>query len=91
MNAVKRVLVALPEGHGAGTKRIARAAGHAKAALRFAHLPPQLGLALNHLLVRIPVRPFLLIVDDRRARPTEILTPDADAIAERPPATLGET
>ena len=88
MDAVKRVLVALPEVHGAGTERIARAAGHAEAALQFTHLPPQLGLALNHLFGRIPVRPLLLVVDCRRARPAEALTPYADAIAERPPATL---
>src|ERR1035437_1105332 len=88
VDAVKRVLVALPEVHGAGTERIARAAGHAEAALQFAHLPPQLGLALNHLLGRIPVRPLLLVVDCRRARPAEALAPYADAIAERQPATL---
>jgi hypothetical protein len=46
--------------------------------------------ALNHLLGRIPVRPFLLVVDGRCARPPEVLAPYADAIAERPPATLDE-
>ena len=45
---------------------------------------------LNHLLGRIPVRPFLLVVDGRCARPPEVLAPYADAIAERPPATLDE-
>src|ERR1035437_285966 len=81
VNAVERVLVALPEVHGAGTERIARAAGHAEAALQFAHLPPQLGLALNHLLGRIPVRPLLLVVNGRPAPPAEALAPPTDAIA----------
>src|SRR5450759_619444 len=90
MDAVERVLVALPEVHGAGTERVARAARHAEAALQFAHLPPQLGLALNHLFGRIPVRPLLLVVDCRRARPAEALAPYADAIAERPSTTLNE-
>src|ERR1035438_260515 len=49
VDAIERILDALPEVHGAGTERIARAARHAEAALQFAHLPPQLGLALNHL------------------------------------------
>src|ERR1035437_5667833 len=88
VNAVERVLVALPEVHGAGTEGIARATGHAEAALQFAHLPPQLGLALNHLFGRIPVRPLLLVVDCRRARPAEALAPYADPIAERPSTTL---
>ena len=64
--------------------------GHSEAALQFAGLPPQLGLALNHLLGRIPVRPLLLVVDGRYPRPPETLASDADAIAERPPATLDQ-
>ena len=90
VDAVERILVALPEVHGTRTERIAWAAGHPEAALQFAHLPPQFGLALNHLLGRIPVRPFLLVVDGRYPRPPKTLASDADAIAERPPATLDQ-
>ena len=45
MDAVERVLVAVPEVQGSGTERIAGASGHAEAALQFPQLPPQLGLA----------------------------------------------
>jgi hypothetical protein len=64
--------------------------GHPETALQCAHLPPQLGLALNHLLGRIPVRPFLLVVDGRYPRPPKALTSYADTIAERAPATLDQ-
>ena len=88
VDAIERVLIALPEVHGAGTERVARASMHAEATLQFAHLSPQFGLALNHLFGRIPVRPLLLVVNCRRARPSEALASHAYTIAERPPAFL---
>src|SRR5262249_3308961 len=90
VNAVERVLIALPQIHGAGTKRIARAAGHPKTTLQLGELPPKISLARDHLLWRIPVRPFLLVPDGRHTRPAEALTSHADAIADRPSATLDE-
>src|SRR5215467_15802111 len=65
VNTVERVLITLPQIHGAGAERIARAAGHPKATLQFGELPPKVGLARDHLLWRIPVRPFLLVPDGR--------------------------
>ena len=53
-------------------------------------MPPQLGLAFNHLLGRIPVRPFLLVVDGRYPRPPKALASYTDTITERAPATLDQ-
>jgi len=58
--------------------------------LQCAQLPPQLGLAFNHLLGRIPIRPFLLVVDGRYPRPPKTLASDTDTITERAPATLDQ-
>src|SRR5215471_8784777 len=81
VNTVERVLITLPQIHGAGAERIARAAGHPKATLQFGELPPKVGLARDHLLRRVPVGPFLLVLDHRDARPLETLTPYPNAVA----------
>src|SRR5690606_21612537 len=57
---------------GARSHRIAGAASHETW---------QIGLALNHLGGRRPVRPFLLARDFQKARPFETFTADADAVA----------
>jgi len=90
VDAVERILVALPEIHGARAERVAWAARYTDAALQFAHLPPQLGLALNQFLGRIPVRPFLLVVNGCYPRPPKAFASYADTIAERVPATLDQ-
>src|SRR5262249_24490051 len=48
------------------------------------------GLACNHFLGRIPVRPFLHVVDRRNARPAETLPSDTDAVTDRPSPALHE-
>src|SRR5216684_7826655 len=83
VDAVQGILVALPQIERAGAERIAQAARHADAAAQLAHVPHQLGLARQHLPGRIPVRPFLLVVDARGAGPAETLASDADAVAHR--------
>src|SRR3974390_3793999 len=45
----------------------------------------QIGLALNHLRRREPVRPFLHARDALRARPGEAFPTDANAVAQRLP------
>src|SRR5262249_55696176 len=90
MDAVERVLVALPQVEGPRTEGIARSTGHAKAALQLTHLPPEIGLALNHLLRGIPVGPFLLVVDLSHARPAKTLAPHPHAIADGAPAAGDE-
>jgi hypothetical protein len=72
----------------ARTERIAWAARYTDAALQCAQLPPQLGLAFNHLLGRIPVRPFLLVVDGRYPRPPKALASYTDTVSERASITL---
>ncbi len=54
-----------------GAHRIARAASHE---------PRQIGLTLDHLRRRTPVRPFLLADDAFYARPLKTITANADAI-----------
>src|SRR5262249_16876246 len=88
VDPIERVFGVLPKVHGARAQRIARATRHADAARQLAHLPHELRLARQHLPGRIPVRPFLLLVDGRHARPAETLAADADPIAHRPSAAL---
>src|SRR5215211_4971453 len=90
VDAEQRVLVALPQIHGARSQRIARSARHADAAPELARLPHELGLARKHLLGRVPVGPLLLVVDGRHPRPAEAFASHADAIADRPTAALDE-
>src|SRR4029077_9673768 len=90
VDAVERVLVALPQIKRAGAERVARSAWHAEAALQLAHLRHQLGLTREHFLGRIPVGPLLLVVHVGAARPAESLAPDADAVADREPAFLDQ-
>src|SRR3974390_916192 len=47
------------------------------------HDARQIGLALDHLRRREPVRPFLHARDALRARPGEAFAADADAVAQR--------
>src|SRR5687767_7850663 len=82
VDAVERVLVVLPQIQGARAERVARTARHADAALQIDERALELGLALDHLLRRIPIRPRLLGIDRRRARPGETLPADADAVAQ---------
>src|SRR5207245_9198721 len=90
VDAEQGILVALPQIERAGAERIAQAARHTDAAAQLAHVPHQLGLARQHLPGRIPVRPFLLVVNVRGAGPAETLASDADAVAHRPAPTLDE-
>src|SRR5262249_3556490 len=83
MDPIKRVSITLPEIHRAGAKRVTRAAAHTDAALQLTHLSPELRLSLQHLLGRIPVRPFPLIMNRRYAGPGEACAPDANAVADR--------
>ncbi len=84
MYAKQRVSVALPEIHGACSQRVGGTAMHAEAALQLNQLLFEIGPTLNHFLRRIPVRPFLLALDRRFARPGETLAADTDAIASSP-------
>ncbi len=88
MDAVERVLAVLPQVHGPRAQGVAGAARDADAAAQLAELAAQIALAGDHLLRRVPVRPFLLVVDRRDAGPGETLAPDANAVAHRAPALL---
>src|ERR1043166_6137246 len=85
VDAVERVLVALPQIKRARAERVAGSARHADAALQLAHVRHQLGLAREHFLGRIPVGPLLLVVNIRAARPAEALAADADALTDPQP------
>src|SRR4249920_154148 len=65
--------------HRAGAERIAGATGHEAR---------QIGLALDHLRRRRPVRPFRLARDVDETLPLESLAADADAIAQRAAVAL---
>src|SRR5439155_14790259 len=60
--------------HRAGAERIAGAAGHEAR---------QIGLALDHLGRRMPIRPLGLAGDLLHAGPGEAVAADADAVADR--------
>ena len=60
--------------HRARAERIARAARHEAR---------QIGLTVDHLRRRMPIRPLGLAADLLHARPGEAITADADAIADR--------
>ena len=85
-----RVLVALPQVHGAGAERIAIAAGDAHAALQLVELRLELGMTVDHLGRRIPIRPFLLGLDVGLAGPDEAGLADGDAVAHRAAVRLDE-
>src|SRR4051795_12136572 len=59
MDSIERVLVALPKVHGARPERIGRPTRDAEATLQLAKLRANVRPALDHLLGRIPIRPFL--------------------------------
>src|SRR5688572_4387239 len=88
MDPVKRILVTLPEIHGAGAERVARPAGDPEAAPQCAHVFLELGLTLDHLFGRIPIRPFLLVPDRCHAGPGEALPADSDTVSDRPSTAL---
>src|SRR5712671_1483982 len=90
VNAKERILVTLPEIQGTGAERVARTAMHADATLQLAHHAPDLGLALDHFLGWIPVRPLLLVVNGSDARPFESAPANADAVANGAPASLDQ-
>src|SRR5438046_268879 len=90
VDAVQCVLVALPKIHGARTQGVARSARHPDSALELRQLPPQFGLARNHFLGRVPVRPFLHVFDGRNSRPAETLSSNTDSVTDRPSAALDE-
>ena len=54
---------------------------HAEFARQLHHVLPDFGLSLQHFRRRVPVGPFLLGVDGRRARPAEAFAADADPVA----------
>src|SRR5262249_23217689 len=90
VDAVERILVTLPQIKRACAERVARSARHPEPALQLAHVRHQLGLAREHFLRRIPVRPLLLVVHIGGARPAEALAPDADPVANGLAAVLHE-
>ncbi len=63
--------------HGAGAKRVAGTASHEAR---------QIGLPLDHLARREPVRPLRLLGDLLHAGPGETVAADANAVADRPSA-----
>ena len=63
-----------------GANRIFRAAVHSKTALQLDHVLLQVRLSFEHFRRRIPVRPFLLGVDGRDARPAKSFAADPDAV-----------
>ena len=67
------------EVHGAGAGGFTGAAGHEA---------QQVGLTLERLLGRMPIRPLRLLLDGLGAGPGEAFAADADAVAER--ATIAE-
>src|SRR5271157_1417979 len=71
----------LAEIHRPRAERIARPARHEAR---------QVGLALDHLRRRAPVRPFLLAGNLLQARPLEAVAADADAVAQRAVVRLHE-
>src|SRR4051794_20254675 len=71
VDPVKRILVTLPEIHGAGTEWIARPASDAETASQCAEVFLELGLTLDHFFWRIPIRPFLFVPDCCHAGPSE--------------------
>src|SRR5215471_5851196 len=63
---------------------------HAYATLQLGHRSPDLRLTLDHFLRRIPIRPFLLVVDGCDARPLESASADAHAVADGPSASFDQ-
>ena len=57
----------------------------ADATLQFGKLAAQVGSALDHLLGWVPIRPFLLVVDDRLAPPGKAFIAYADPVAHGAP------
>ena len=88
VDAVQRVLVALPQIHGPRADRIIGTAFHADAALQLHHVLAQLRLACQHFRGRIPIGPLLLAVDGRKPGPDEAFRPDAHAIANGLPGAV---
>ena len=80
MDSIQRVLVALPKVHGARPERIGWPTRDAEATLQLAKLRANVRPALNHLLGRVPIRPFLFVVDCSRARPGKALLPDTNPV-----------
>src|SRR3984957_3947795 len=70
-----------PEIHRAGAERVAGSAGHEAR---------QIGLALDHLGRRRPVRPFRLARNAQQSLPLESVAADADAVAQRAVVTLDQ-
>ena len=66
--------------HGAGAERVAGAAGHETR---------QVGLALDHLGRRSPVRPFGLLGNVQKSLPLKAVAAHPDAVAQRAAAAAG--
>src|SRR5665811_2260581 len=90
VDPVEGVFVSLPQVQGAGTEWIVSAAGQSHTALQFFHSWSELGPALEDILGRIPVRPFLLVVDLRHAGPAKPFAADAHSVAQGSTARLHE-
>ena len=90
VDAVERVLVALHRYIARAPSGLPGPPGMPRPLCKFRHIRLELGLALDHLLRRIPVRPFLLVRDSGHARPAEALAADADAVADGAAAVLHE-
>jgi hypothetical protein len=88
MDAIKRVHLALPQIQRPGAKRIIGSAVHADTALQLHHVLPNFRLALQNVRGRIPVRPFLLIMNGRDARPPIAFLAGPDFVLQRLPSIL---
>src|SRR3954447_26265285 len=89
-SVIQRVLVSLPEVHGARPERVGGPTRDADATLQLAKLRAKIGPALDHLLGRVPIRPFLLVVDDRSAGPGEAFLAHAHPVAHGAPTLFDE-
>ena len=88
MDAKQRIVVTLPQIHGAGAERVGRATVHANSALQINHHFLEVWPAIDHLLRRVPVWPFLLALNRCVTRPDESFASDPDAIAGCPAAVF---
>src|SRR6516162_1117962 len=90
VDAIKRVLVALPQIHRPRANRIVGTALHADPALQLHHVLAQLRLARQHFRGRVPIGPFLLAMNGRKPRPNKTFRADPYAIANGLPVALDE-
>jgi hypothetical protein len=83
VDAIKRVNLALPQVQRPGAERIVGSAVHAEAALQLNHVLSDFRLTLQNVRGGLPIRPFLLIVNGRNARPPIAFLADPDIVLQR--------